>query len=216
MSCVITEEKLSELEERIRPYLKQKRYAHTLAVAREAERLGRAFLPEKVMKLRAAALLHDITKKDDLEKQLQYCREFGIIYCNADLLSPKTFHARTAAGVAARDFSDVTDPEILSGIRWHTTGHDGMTDFEAIIYLADYIEETRTFPDCVALREFFYDGKERDACGMLRHFTETMIRSFDLTVENLISEGMQIDADTIAARNYYIRKLRCPDGPCGR
>ena len=110
----------------------------------------------------------------------------------------------------------MTDPEILSGIRWHTTGHDGMTDFEAIIYLADYIEETRTFPDCVALREVFYDGKERDACGMLRHFTETMIRSFDLTVENLISEGMQIDADTIAARNYYIRKLRCPDGPCGR
>ena len=106
----------------------------------------------------------------------------------------------------------MTDPEILSGIRWHTTGRDGMTVFEAIIYLADYIEETRTFPDCVELRDFFYDGKERSGDGMLRHFTETMIRSFDLTVGNLIAEGKQIDPDTIGARNYYIRKLGDPDG----
>ncbi len=208
MSFVITEEQLFHLRERIRPYLKQKRYEHTLAVEREAERLGQMFLPEKTEKLRAAALLHDITKRDDIEKQLQYCREFGIIYRNADLNSPKTFHAKTAAGVAARDFSDVTDPEIISGIRWHTTGRDGMTVFEAIIYLADYIEETRTFPDCVELRRFFYDGKKRDGKEMEVHFTETMIRSFDLTIQNLIVEGMQIDYDTVSARNYYIRKLQ--------
>ena len=215
MSLVITEENLILLRERIRPYLKQKRYAHTLAVEREAERLGQIFLPEKTEKLRVAALLHDITKKDDIKKQLQYCGEFGIIYCNADLLSPKTFHAKTAAGVAARDFPDVTDPEVISGIRWHTTGHGGMTVFEAIIYLADYIEETRTFPDCVELRDFFYDGKERSGNGLLRHFTETMVLSFDLTVANLTAEGMQIDSDTISARNYYIRKLGDPDGSCG-
>ncbi len=212
MSHVITEEEIILLRERVRPYLKKKRYAHTLAVEKEAERLGRMFLPDKTEKLRVSALLHDITKRDELEKQLQYCGTFGIIYSNADLLSPKTFHAKTGAALAARDFPDVTDPEILSGIRWHTTGRDGMTVFEAIIYLADYIEETRTFPDCVELRDFFYDGKERSGDGMLRHFTETMIRSFDLTVGNLIAEGKQIDPDTIGARNYYIRKLGDPDG----
>ena len=89
------------------------------------------------MALRAAALLHDITKKCDFEKQLQYCAEFDIIIGNYDKLSPKTFHSKTAAAIIPRDFPEFDDEEIISGVRWHTTGHDGMTDFEAIVYLAD-------------------------------------------------------------------------------
>ena len=70
-----------------------KRYLHTLAVEEEAARLGELFLPDRINALRAAALLHDITKRDDLEKQLQYCSEFGIIYDVLERSSPKLFHA---------------------------------------------------------------------------------------------------------------------------
>jgi hypothetical protein len=31
----------------------------------------------------------------------------------------------------------------LSAIRWHTTGHEGMTKLEKIVYLADFIEPNR-------------------------------------------------------------------------
>jgi len=208
----ITEEMLSALRKEIVPYLAPKRYLHTLAVEEEAAALGGIYLPEEVNSLRAAALLHDITKRADTETQLQYCRDFGIAVSEEDLRSPKVFHAKTAAGLVKKDFPAYADEQILNGIRWHTTGHRGMTVFEAIVYLADYIEATRTFPDCVALRQYFYDGlaeaqtmAEKEAV-----FIRTMVLSFDMTIRNLIEENAPIDSDTIAARNAYIYRTKQP------
>lgn len=194
------------LRQAVRPYLKEKRYLHTLAVEKEAAALGRIFLPEKTEALRIAALLHDITKKEDTTKQLQYCAEFGIIVAEEEKVSPKIFHAKTAAAVAKRDFAEWVNEEILNGIRYHTTGRAGMTVFEAIVYLADYIEETRTFPDCIALRKFFYEkiAKSENIEEKLTVLNDTMILSFDMTIRNLLEENAPIDSDTIAARNFYV------------
>ncbi len=204
----LTDEKLSVLRERVRDYLKPKRYVHTLAVEEEAARLGELFLPDRINALRAAALLHDITKRDDLEKQLQYCSEFGIIYDVSEKSSPKLFHAKTAAMIAGRDFAEFVDGEIISGIRWHTTGRAEMTTFESIVYLADYIEKTRTFPDCVELRRYFWDGINSPGVDRDGHFKKTMVLSFDMTIRNLVDEGQPIDRDTIAARNRFLLELR--------
>lgn len=202
-----TEADILALRERVKEYLTPKRLEHTLGVEREAKFLGEIYLPEKVMSLRAAALLHDITKRCDFEKQLQYCAKFDIITSDYDKLSPKTFHSKTAAALIPECFPEFDDEEIVNGVRWHTTGHDGMTDFEAIVYLADYMEDTRTFPDCVRLRESFRAGLEagEDVRVLL---ARTMITSFDMTISGLIEEGSPIDADTVTARSYYIRMLR--------
>jgi predicted HD superfamily hydrolase involved in NAD metabolism len=204
----LTDEQISVLRERVRDYLKPKRYLHTLAVEEEAALLGEMFLPDRINALRASALLHDVTKRDDLEKQLQYCSEFGIIYDVLERSSPKLFHAKTAAELARRDFAEFVDDEIISGIRWHTTGREQMTAFESIVYLADYIEKTRTFPDCTELRRYFWDGINSPGVDRDEHFKKTMVLSFDMTIRNLIEEGAPIDRDTVAARNRFILELR--------
>ncbi|MBR4933501.1 MAG: bis(5'-nucleosyl)-tetraphosphatase (symmetrical) YqeK [Clostridia bacterium] len=203
---VYTEEDIVSLREQIRPYLTEKRYGHTLAVEREAEYLGEIYMPEKVMKLRAAALLHDITKMCVSEKQLQYCSEFGIITSEYDILAPKTLHAKTAAALVGRDFPLFDDAEITDGVRWHTTGRDAMSVFEAIIYLADYIEDTRTFPDCVELRRYF---REAIASGEDKYVVlyRTMVKSFDMTMRNLLEDGKLVCEDTVRARNHYVTML---------
>lgn len=203
---IYTEDDVIRLREQIRPYLTEKRYAHTLAVEREAEYLGNIYLPEKLIKLRIAALLHDITKMCVSEKQLQYCSEFGIIVDEYDILSPKTLHSKTAAALVGKDFPEFDEREIVDGVRWHTTGRDGMSDFEAIIYLADYIEDTRTFPDCVELRRYFRDAL---ASGEDKHLLlyRTMIKSFDMTLSHLLDEGKLVCQDTVRARNYYVKLL---------
>ena len=200
---VLTDGDIETLSVLVKPYLTEKRYAHTLSVKNEAIKLGEIYLPENKNRLAASALLHDITKKADIKKQLQYCVEFGIIIGNNDVLSPSVFHAMTGAALASRDFSDYTDSEIISGIRWHTTGREGMSVFEALIFLADYIEETRDFDDCIMVRNYFYD---KLSSGVDRYsvLTDTMIFAFDLTIKGLIKDGNIIDNNTIGARNYYI------------
>ncbi len=199
---------LSEVRERIRPYLDEKRCRHTLEVEEEAARIAAVYLPEKVEKVRLSALLHDITKKDSFEKQLQYAEEFGIILEHTDIASPRTLHAITAAAVAARDFADVVDDEILSGIRYHTTGHDGMSVFESVVYLADYIEPSRTFDDCISLRNFFWGSMpaadERRMQAL--HLCRSMILSFDYTLRSLMENGERIAPDTVAARNCFLAR----------
>jgi len=82
---------------------------------------------------------------------------------------------------------------------------------EKIIYLADYIEDTRTFEDCIRLRKFFYDGiadakDEREKMAVLR---DTLILSFDMTIKGLIEERTPIHSDTTAARNFLIEEQYC-------
>jgi len=197
---------LSALRQKIGGYMKERRLSHTLAVEREAARLSELYAPDKEYTYRCAALLHDITKELSFEKQLQLCEEFGIIYTDEDKRMPKTFHARTAVEVIRRDFPEFACDTVLGAVRWHTTGHAGMTVGEKLLYLADYIEDTRTFESCVKLRRSFYDGleKAKGESGRRRLLQNIMIESFDMTIMDLIDEDSPIHPDTVAARNSLI------------
>ena len=126
-----------------------------------------------------------------------------------ELSSPRALHAITAASLASRAFADVTDEEILSGIRWHTTGHGEMNVFETIIYLADYIEPSRTFDDCVSLRNYFWGSMPNadDRRQQVIHLCRTMVLSFDFTIRSLMDGGEMILSDTIHARNCFLDRL---------
>ena len=77
-----------------------------------------------------------------------------------------------------------------------------MSFSEKIVYLADYIEPTRTFEDCVKLRDYFYSNITiRDKYDVLR---QTLIKSFDMTIIDLIKQGELIHPDTVSARNSLL------------
>ena len=203
------EEQLASLRKKISSIMSAKRFYHTAEVEKMAARIGKIYAPEKTDVLRAATLLHDITKEYPTEKQLQICREFGIITSKQDILTPKTFHAKTAAVLIPALYPEFADSEVVSAVRWHTTGREDMTLLEKIVYLADYIDESRKFDDCVKLRNIFWDAcpqnmsaEERD-----RHLTKTLLVSFDMTLAGLISENAPISDDTFKARNSLILSL---------
>lgn len=194
------------IKEIVKCYVSEKRFSHILGVEKEAYQLGMIFIPEKAEKLMLTALLHDITKDFTTKKHLELCIEYGIDI-DPDYLTPKLLHSKTGCEFARRTFGkNIVDDEIYNGILYHTTGREKMTLFEALIYLADYIEETRTFLDCIELRKYFYKNIKmantyEDKIAILR---KTMILSFDLTIRNLIDEENLIDKNTINARNYFI------------
>ena len=202
----ITESMLAELRNSVAKRISGKRLAHTYGVERMAVRLGELYCPEKIPELRAAALLHDITKEETLEKQLQLCREFGIMTDACDVLSPKIFHAKTAAALIGREFPAFASAVVVEAVRWHTTGHEGMTLTEQLIYLADYIDDTRIFPDCVTLREVFWSRQpeKMNREQRLSHLRDVMILSYQMTIRGLLEEGTPVCPDTFLARNELI------------
>ena len=202
------EKALLELRASVVGKLSPKRARHTLAVEEMAARLGALYAPDKIPMLRAAALLHDLTKEYKTDYQVMLSARYGLSVTKADLLSPKTFHARTAAAVIPDEYPAFAEEELLTAVRYHTTGREGMSLSEQIIYLADYIDMSRTFEDCVRLREYFFDAHPEDMSEgeRLSHLRKTLILSFDMTVRALLEDGAVISEDTILARNWLIRE----------
>ncbi len=70
-------------------------------------------------------------------------------------------HQFTGAYLAEAQFG-VTDGEILNAVRYHTSGREGMSDLEKLVFLADTLEEGRDFPEVERLRVLFWE--DLDAC----------------------------------------------------
>lgn len=205
----ITDSTLDALRSSLAGTMSEKRYAHTCAVERMAQRLGALYCPECIPELRAAALLHDITKEESLQNQLQLCEQFGIMVSAQDVLAPKTFHAKTAAARIRSDYPAFATSTVVDAVRWHTTGRADMTLPEQLIYLADYIDDTRKFEDCVTLRHMFWDADPAamDEQARLTHLRRVLLCSFDMTIRSLIEDGAPISEDTFHARNYLLLQL---------
>ena len=204
----ITEAMLTSLRSLVVEKMSEKRAIHTLAVEKMAERLGNIYAPDKINLLRAAALLHDLTKEKKLPEQLELCEKYSITVKSDDVCAPKTFHAKTAAAVIKNDskYAEYADDDVISAVRWHTTGRSGMSICEKIIYLADYIDDSRKFDDCVKLREYFWNGLCFDMTDIEKkdHLANTLILSYDMTIRNLLEEGKPVAKDTFDARNELV------------
>ncbi len=206
---LMQKDRLRILREEVTSRLGEYRSRHVLSTEKEAASLARVYIPEKEEEVRISALLHDITKEYDTHLQLQIISEFDIIVDSVVLNSPKVLHSVTAPLVIKRDFPEFATEEVLSSVRNHTTGAADMSIFDCMIYLADYIEPSRTFSDCRSLRNYFWSGIERynSDKDKLLHLYKTMVLSFDLTVKNLINEHSVVAPDTFSARNMFLMKI---------
>ncbi len=202
-----TSAELLTLAEAVRPYLSEKRYRHTLMVEKEAAYIASYVLPEREGSLRAAALLHDVAKEIPCEKQLNYIIDFDIIKRDPKTLPEAILHALAAPAVIKEAFPDYADEDILSATRYHTTGREEMTLFEAIIFLADYTEETRKYESCRRCREYLHAGlaasENREAA--IEVFTSAVAMSLEDTLSHIKSKNRQLDPDTERAALYLMR-----------
>ena len=156
------------------------------------------FLAEKyggdVTAARIAALLHDCTKKLDLPQQLSLCRHYGLPLDEMERTYLKLLHSKTGAAVA-RDKFGVTD-EIYNAIYYHTTGKADMTLLEKIIYLADYIEPSRSFPGVEELRAAVHEDLDRGLCQALAD-----------SIRELQGYGSPVHPNTREALSYIQREI---------
>lgn len=199
---------LDHLREQVRDTMSQKRFAHTLGVEQTVAEMAASYCPEKTGMLRAAALLHDCTKEYDEKKTKEVLSREGIKLRRDEKESPQIWHAITAPLEITRFYPELADEELLSCVRWHTTGREGMTVPEALLYLADVIEPGREYPACVALRKRFFGAElgamteeERDA-----HLCDVLRASLVGVRESLMAKGAPVCEDTLSAIEYLKSK----------
>ena len=201
----LTKEKLDFLRAEVEKRLSPKRFFHTLGVEAEVVALGELYLPEQIPALRAAALLHDITKELSTPEQIALLRAYGIPESQDELLSPQVLHGKTAAAMIKSEFADFALDEIISAVDCHTTGKVGMTVFDCILFLADYIEAGRRWEACQAMRNEFW-GVDKATLIKKEHLYLTVIKILENTLAYLKRNQMHIQKDTKEAL-AYVQKL---------
>ncbi len=206
---LITEDDLAALRVKIGREMSGRRLSHTLAVEDEAKEIAKWYLPQNIPEISAAALLHDITKECTTEEQISLCERYELPVSAEELAPPKIFHAKTAAAVIVDRYPEFANQEILDAVTKHTTGDAIMSLFAKILYLADYTEKTRTFPDCIRLREYFWSAPLSSMTKEERlvHLDKTLLFSFEMTIADLIREGRPVAAATKKAHEALLSSL---------
>jgi len=203
-----SEEALAKLRAAVEKTQSAKRFSHTLGVENKAAELALIFVPEKCGMLRAAALLHDVTKELKTQEQIAICNKYGIQLTEDLLAAPKLFHSLTAAALIPHEYPEFADADLIRAVSVHTSGSEDMNIYDKLLYLADYIEDTRTFPDCVELREYF-NSKIKNAVTeeeKLRVLQDTMLLSFDMTIRNILEEKRSLAVITVRSRNALLKE----------
>ena len=187
---------VNQITDHLSSLLKPARFTHTLGVATTAKAMAERFgvNPNKAY---MAGILHDCAKYLSEQELLDLCRRKQIPITETEREAPYLLHAKAGAYFAEHRYH-ITDEEILSAIRWHTTGKPDMSRLEQIIFCADYIEPGRTRqPDLEFLRKL--SGKDLE-CLTYHILKDTVC----YLKEN---SSKTIDAHTLDAYTYYSDKV---------
>ena len=175
----------------IKGRLSEERFTHSMNVAEAAAMLAKKYGADEE-KAYTAGILHDITKEEAYDTQRAYLTENGVALTELERLNGKVLHQMSGALFCRLELG-INDEEILSAVRYHTTGRRNMTLLEKIVYTADFISAERCYPDVEVMRE-----KARQS------LEEAMLYSLRWTIRDLSSKTMHIHPDALECYNWIL------------
>lgn len=182
------------IKKQLQEVLDDARYEHTMGVAYTAMclamRYGVDFKSAEI-----AGLLHDCAKCISGSKKIKECEKYGLDITVVERKNPSLLHAKLGA-VYAKEIYGVKEEEILSAIRWHTTGRPAMTLLEQIVFVADYMEPGR------------------DKAPHLEEIRGLVFKDLDLATAIILEDTVRyvqekenaMDEMTVKAWEYYSKK----------
>lgn len=184
-----------EFLEILKTRLKPERLYHSVCVAEQARRLAEKFGCD-AEKAYTAGLVHDIMRYEPINKMTELIEADGQTLTESEKNMAVTLHA-VAGEVFLRKELGVTDSELLSAVRYHTTGKEDMSLLEKIIYAADLTSEDRDYPDVAEVRELAEADLDK-AC----------LRGLSFTLEDNARRHRPIHLDTLKAYNFLLERMQ--------
>lgn len=206
---ITSPEALCNIRASLFQYISEKRLSHTMGVEKTALEMAKVFLPlygyseEYLRDISASALLHDVTKNRPEKWHEQYLASFMKNFG----YHPSVYHSWSGAYFALEEF--FVNPRVFRAIFNHTTGRADMDVFEKIIFLADYIEPSRTHSSCVLLREKYHDlvkngVKDKENASMI--LDQLVLQSLNDTLSFLNGNGAQICPKLFEAKDFLEKR----------
>ncbi|RQD76832.1 MAG: HD domain-containing protein [Candidatus Syntrophonatronum acetioxidans] len=182
---------LKDLEKILKSVLSRERYIHSLGVKKVSRELAIHY-GEEEGKGEIAGLLHDYGKKHSPEELLKIAGEMKIKISQIEKESPDLLHGPLGALLVKKDLG-IDDKDILEAIRYHTTGKASLGKLAALVFLADYIEENRSYPGVEEIRELAFQDLEK-----------ALLRALDQTIRYVLDRGMLLHPDSVNFRNHIL------------
>ncbi len=118
-----------------------------------------------------AGLLHDLCRTLDNEELTRRARTFGIPIRPWHEAKPNLLHGPVAAAEIRYELG-LDNPDVFDAVYWHTTGRPGFSRLGQALYVADFSEPARRYPEAARTREMLRrDGFE----AALRYAAETRL-----------------------------------------
>lgn len=181
-----------ELVERLEKALRPKRFQHVLRVEQTAIELAKDNGVD-IEKASIAGLCHDYAKQRPDEDFIEEIKKKRL---NPDLLNygNAIWHGIVGAELI-KDELGIWDENILNAVRHHTIGAPVMSSLEQVVYMADYIEPARDFPEVEEARKL---TKKDLVLGVAYQNKKTL--------EYLIERDKPVYPGAIASYNAWVPK----------
>lgn len=156
--------------------MSERRFQHVLGVEETAIALAERF-GASLEKASIAALTHDYAKERS-DEEFEWAIDQGDYEEKAELLKygNAIWHGLVGADFVRQELK-ISDDEILTAIRLHTTGAAEMSLLDKIIYVADYIEPGRNFPGVEDARVIAFSDLDQAVAFETKHTLAHLIES---------------------------------------
>ena len=179
----------AEIVSKEKSNMTEDRFEHCIGVSKTAKKLAELNQYDED-KAALAGFIHDYAKQVSVEEYREVIKTKGF---DQDLLNwnRSIWHGIVGTYFIQRDLK-ITDSEILTAVRRHTTADVEMTTLDKIVFMADYIEPGRSFPGVEEARKITYANIDRGVGYQLAH-----------TLEFLIEKRNKIYPRTLDAYNVW-------------
>jgi HD superfamily phosphohydrolase YqeK len=123
-----------------------------------------------------AGLLHDLCRTQDNATLLSMARGYGLAVNEAQTAHPNLLHGPVAAEKCRRELG-IESPAVYEAIFWHTSGCPGLGRLGQALYVADFAEPTRPYPEAAQARELLRKEGFDEALYFVAHSKRAFLQA---------------------------------------
>lgn len=184
-----------EFYEIVKSKLSEKRFRHTEGVVQRAIEYAKIY-NEDTQKVKIAAILHDVAKEIPEEESYARLEKYGVKLDDIEKRNFNLIHSILGAEIAKNEYG--LENDVVSAIRYHTTGKENMTTLEKIIYLADATEPNRNYMNNE--NELSLD----ELVELIKtNIDEGLEYTLKWNLQSILRRNLLIHLDTVKAYNFY-------------